>query len=119
MNWFLDKIKNIFKSSKSVGQRVRFDDFEKELNHRKEEIAKQIKIISSSLQVSAKELVNEGNHPTVKGVIERGEKNYTIDTLLKYLISIEKVSNRKNSGDGFYAIDLYVGVMNVGSRNVK
>lgn len=113
------KVKKFFQLSRLLEQRERYGDLDKELSVRKKEIGEKIKKISLALNVGAKDLVEEGNHPTVKGVIEKGEKNYTIDTLLKYLISIETISNRKSQESGSYIVDLFIGVINGNRFNKK
>lgn len=115
----LSVIKKIFQGITSSKQRERYENLDKELTVRKKEIGEKIRKISLALNVGAKDLVEEGNHPTVKGSIEKGEKNYTIDTLLKYLISIENISNRKSQKSGRYFVDLFIGVMNGNVFNEK
>jgi len=55
----------------------------------KEELGKKIKALRKELGVSTHELEKRGIHPSLPTTIERGEKGYTIDTLIKYLNAID------------------------------
>jgi len=55
----------------------------------KEELGKKIKALRKELGVSTYELEKRGIHPSLPTTIERGEKGYTIDTLIKYLNAID------------------------------
>lgn len=69
----------------------------------KEQLGKQIKALRKERGVSTYALEQKGIHPSLPGTIEKGEKGYTIDSLINYLKAIDediflsvgkKVSNR-------------------------
>lgn len=69
----------------------------------KEQLGKQIKALRKECGVSTYALEKKGIHPSLPSTIEKGEKGYTIDSLLNYLNAIDediifsvgkKVSNR-------------------------
>ena len=59
----------------------------------KEEIGKQIEALRKECGVSTYELEKKGIHSNLPGTIEKGQKGYSIDSLIKYLKAIdEKIS---------------------------
>ena len=69
----------------------------------KKELGKQVEAIRKECGVSTYKLEKKGIHPSLPGTIEKGEKGYSIDSLIKYLnaidvdifLSVEK-ANQKN-----------------------
>ena len=69
----------------------------------KKELGKQIEAIRKECGVSTYKLEKKGIHPSLPGTIEKGEKGYSMDSLIKYLnaidvnifLHVEKV-NQKN-----------------------
>lgn len=56
----------------------------------KEELGKQIEALRKECGVSTYELEKKGIHPSLPATIEKGEKGYAIDTLIKYLNAIDE-----------------------------
>lgn len=56
----------------------------------KKELGKQIEALRKECGVSTYELEKMGIHPSLPSTIERGEKGYSIDSLIKYLNAIDK-----------------------------
>ena len=69
----------------------------------KKELGKQIEAIRKECGVSTYKLEKKGIHPSLPSTIEKGEKGYSMDSLIKYLnaidvnifLHVEKV-NQKN-----------------------
>lgn len=56
----------------------------------KEEIGKKIETLRKECGVSTYELEQKGIHPSLPSTIEKGQKGYTIDSLIKYLNAIDE-----------------------------
>ena len=56
----------------------------------KKEIGKQIEALRKECGVSTYVLEQKGIHPSLPATIEKGQKGYSMDTLLKYLSAIDK-----------------------------
>ncbi len=56
----------------------------------KEELGKQIEALRKECGVSTYELEQKGIHPSLPSTIEKGQKGYTIDSLIKYLNAIDE-----------------------------
>jgi len=56
----------------------------------KEKIGKQIEALRKECGVSTYELEKKGIHPSLRGTIEKGQKGYSIDSLIKYLNAIDE-----------------------------
>lgn len=56
----------------------------------KEEIGNQIETLRKELGVSTYELEQKGVHPSLPATIEKGQKGYSIDSLIKYLNAIDE-----------------------------
>lgn len=56
----------------------------------KEKIGKQIEALRKECGVSTYELEKKGIHPSLPGTIEKGQKGYSIDSLIKYLNAIDE-----------------------------
>ena len=56
----------------------------------KEEIGKQIETLRKECGVSTYELEQKGIHPSLPATIEKGQKGYTMDSLIKYLKAIDE-----------------------------
>lgn len=56
----------------------------------KKELGKQIETLRKDLGVSTYELEKKGIHPSLPSTIEKGQKGYSIDSLIKYLKTIDK-----------------------------
>ena len=56
----------------------------------KEKIGKQIEILRKELGVSTYDLEQKGIHPSLPSTIEKGQKGYSIDSLIKYLNAINE-----------------------------
>lgn len=56
----------------------------------KEEIGKQIETMRKKCEVSTYELEKRGIHPALPATIEKGQKGYAIDSLIKYLNAIDE-----------------------------
>ena len=56
----------------------------------KQEFGKQIKALRKECKVSTYELEQKGIHPSLPGTIEKGQKGYSIDSLIKYLNAIDE-----------------------------
>ena len=55
----------------------------------KKELGKQVEAIRKECGVSTYKLEKKGIHPSLPGTIEKGEKGYSIDSLIKYLNAID------------------------------
>ena len=55
----------------------------------KEKLGKQVETLRKECGVSTYELEQKGIHPSLPKTIEKGEKGYSIDTLIKYLKAID------------------------------
>jgi len=62
----------------------------------KVELGKQIEALRKELGVSTYDLEQKGMHPSLPSTIEKGQKGYSIDSLIKYLNAI----NETYSGRG-------------------
>ena len=59
----------------------------------KQELGKKIEAIRKECGVSTYALEKNGIHPSLPSTIEKGQKGYSIDSLIKYLKAIdEKIS---------------------------
>lgn len=59
------------------------------------EIGKQVETLRKECGVSTYELEQKGIHPSLPATIEKGQKGYSIDSLIKYLEVInEKIKIR-------------------------
>ncbi len=56
----------------------------------KEELGKKIEALRKECGVSTYELEKKGIHPSLPATIEKGQKGYTIDSLLNYLNAIDE-----------------------------
>ena len=56
----------------------------------KQEIGKQIEALRKELGVSTYDLEQKGIHPSLPSTIEKGQKGYSIDSLIKYLKAINE-----------------------------
>lgn len=56
----------------------------------KKELGKQIEALRKECGVSTYELEHKGIHPSLPATIEKGQKGYSIDSLIKYLNAINK-----------------------------
>ena len=55
----------------------------------KKELGKQIEAIRKECGVSTYKLEKKGIHPSLPSTIEKGEKGYSMDSLIKYLNAID------------------------------
>jgi len=65
-------------------------DLLKLCNMTKEELGKQIEALRKKCGVSTYELEQKGIHPSLPGTIEKGQKGYSMDSLIKYLDTIDQ-----------------------------
>lgn len=56
----------------------------------KEEIGNQIEALRKECGVSTYELEQKGIHPSLPSTIEKGQKGYSMDSLIKYLNAIDE-----------------------------
>lgn len=56
----------------------------------KQDIGKKIEALRKESGVSTYELQRKGIHPNLHSTIEKGQKGYSIDTLIKYLNAIDQ-----------------------------
>ncbi len=56
----------------------------------KVELGKQIKALRKECGVSTYDLEQKGIHPSLPARIEKGQKGYSIDSLIKYLNAIDE-----------------------------
>ena len=56
----------------------------------KQDLGKQIETLRKELGVSTYELEQIGIHPSLPATIEKGQKGYSIDSLIKYLNAIDE-----------------------------
>jgi hypothetical protein len=56
----------------------------------KQELGKQIETLRKKFRVTTYELEKKGIHPALPGTIEKGQKGYSIDSLIKYLKAINE-----------------------------
>jgi transcriptional regulator with XRE-family HTH domain len=56
----------------------------------KEEIGKKVATLRKKCGVSTYELEQRGIHPSLPATIEKGQKGYSIDSLIKYLNAIDE-----------------------------
>jgi hypothetical protein len=56
----------------------------------KEEIGKQIETLRKECGVSTYELEKKGIHPSLPSTIEKGQKGYSMDSLIKYMKAIDE-----------------------------
>lgn len=61
----------------------------------KEELGKQIETLRKELGVSTYDLEKKGIHPSLPSTIEKGEKGYSIDSLIKYLNAINETYSER------------------------
>jgi len=69
----------------------------------KQEFGKQIETLRKKCGVSTYELEQKGIHPSLPATIEKGQKGYSMDSLIKYLnaivedifLSVEKKEKKK------------------------
>ena len=65
-------------------------DLLKLCNMTKEELGKQIETLRKECGVSTYELEQKGIHPSLPATIEKGQKGYSMDSLIKYLDTIDQ-----------------------------
>lgn len=56
----------------------------------KQELGKQIETLRKECGVSTYQLEKKGIHPSLPSTIEKGQKGYSIDSLIKYLNAIDE-----------------------------
>ncbi len=56
----------------------------------KQEFGKQIETLRKECGVSTYELEQKGIHPSLPATIEKGQKGYAMDSLIKYLNAIDE-----------------------------
>ena len=56
----------------------------------KEEIGNKIEALRKECGVSTYELEKKGIHPSLPSTIEKGQKGYSMDSLIKYLNAIDE-----------------------------
>ena len=56
----------------------------------KEELGKKIEAIRKECGVSTYELEQKGIHPSLPATIEKGQRGYSMDSLIKYLKAIDE-----------------------------
>ena len=56
----------------------------------KKKLGKQIEALRKECGVSTYELEQNGIHPSLPATIEKGQKGYSIDSLIKYLNAIDE-----------------------------
>jgi transcriptional regulator with XRE-family HTH domain len=61
----------------------------------KSEIGKQIETLRKELGVSTYDLEQKGIHPSLPSTIEKGQKGYSIDSLIKYLNAINETYSER------------------------
>lgn len=61
----------------------------------KKEIGKQIESLRKELGVSTYDLEQKGIHPSLPSTIEKGQKGYSIDSLIKYLNAINETYSER------------------------
>ena len=61
----------------------------------KSEIGKQIETLRKELGVSTYNLEQKGIHPSLPSTIEKGQKGYSIDSLIKYLNAINETYSER------------------------
>jgi transcriptional regulator with XRE-family HTH domain len=61
----------------------------------KSEIGKQIETIRKELGVSTYDLEQKGIHPSLPSTIEKGQKGYSMDSLIKYLNAINETYSER------------------------
>ena len=59
------------------------------------EIGKQVETLRKECGVSTYELEQKGIHPNLPKTIEKGDKGYSIDSLIKYLKAIAVIGEAK------------------------
>lgn len=59
------------------------------------EIGKQIETLRKELRVSTYDLEQKGIHPSLPSTIEKGQKGYSIDSLIKYLNAINETYSER------------------------
>ena len=65
-------------------------DLLKLCNMTKKELGKQIEALRKECGVSTYELEQKGIHPSLPATIEKGQKGYSMDSLIKYLDTIDQ-----------------------------
>lgn len=61
----------------------------------KKEIGKQIETLRKELGVSTYDLEQKGIHSSLPSTIEKGQKGYSIDSLIKYLNAINETYSER------------------------
>lgn len=61
----------------------------------KEELGRQIEALRKDLGVSTYDLEQKGIHPSLPSTIEKGQKGYSIDSLIKYLNAINETYSER------------------------
>ena len=61
----------------------------------KKEIGKQIEALRKECGVSTYDLEQKGIHPSLPSTIEKGQKGYSIDSLIKYLNAINQTYSER------------------------
>lgn len=61
----------------------------------KSEIGKQIETLRKELGVSTYDLEQKGIHPSLPSTIEKGQKGYSINSLIKYLNAINETYSER------------------------
>ena len=61
----------------------------------KQELGKQVETLRKELGVSTYDLEQKGIHPSLPRTIEKGQKGYSIDSLIKYLNAINQTYSER------------------------
>lgn len=61
----------------------------------KQELGKQIESLRKKLGISTYDLEQKGIHPSLPSTIEKGQKGYSIDSLIKYLNAINETYSER------------------------
>ena len=56
----------------------------------KKELGHQIETLRKELEISTYDLEQRGIHPSLPSTIEKGQKGYSIDSLIKYINAINE-----------------------------
>lgn len=61
----------------------------------KKELGKQIEALRKELGVSTYDLEQKGIHPSLPSTIEKAQKGYSVDSLIKYLNAINETYSKR------------------------
>ena len=75
----------------------------------KQELGKQIETLRKECGVSTYKLEQKGIHPSLPSTIEKGQKGYSIDSLIKYLNAIDE--------DIFLSVNKRCNALECGNKN--